>query len=268
MTAPGDLFHAGKLGEAIEAAAEAVRSAPSDLSARWLLAELLIVSGQHDRADQQLDTIMSLEAAAAAAVVPVRHLLRAATMRQDFYAGKGLPEFLDDGPSAALRLLLEATVVLRDGDEAKAGELVTQAERLRPAMAGTCGDRDFKDFRDLDDLTAGAFEVLTKTGKYYWIAVERVERLEFSPPQRPLDLIWRPVEMAVPGAFEAEVFMPAIYGTLEATDEAARLGRRTDWLGNEPAPVRGVGQRVFAIDGEDEVGMLELTELRFANQSV
>jgi type VI secretion system protein ImpE len=146
--------------------------------------------------------------------------------------------------------------------------LVTQAERLRPAMAGTCGDRDFKDFRDLDDLTAGAFEVLTKTGKYYWIAVERVERLEFSPPQRPLDLIWRPVEMAVPGAFEAEVFMPAIYGTLEAADEAARLGRRTDWLGNEPTPVRGVGQRVFAIDGEDEVGMLELTELRFANQSV
>lgn len=264
MTAPGDLLRDGKLDAATEAATAAVRSAPSDLSARWLLAELLIVGGQHDRADQQLDTIMSLEAGSAATVVPVRHLLRAATARQDFFVGKGMPDFLEDGPTAPLRLLLEALVTLRAGDAGKAGELTAEAERLRPAVSGSCGDRPFTDFRDLDDLLSGVFEVLTKTGKYYWIPAERVERLEFSPPQRPLDLIWRPVQMLVPGAFEAEVFMPAIYGTVDAADEASRLGRRTDWLGEEPAPIRGVGQRVFAIDGEDEIGIMELVELRIA----
>jgi type VI secretion system protein ImpE len=263
MATAGELYRAGHLAAAIDAATQAVKGAPADLAARWLLAELLIVSGEHDRADGQLDTIMSLEAGAAATVVPVRHLLRAETARRDFFAGAGLPEFLDDGPTAAMRLLLESSVQVRAGDTARAATCAEEAERLRPALAGRLGDQPFSDFRDLDDLTSGVFEVLTQTGKYYWIPAERVELLEFTKPERPLDLVWRRVRMVVREAFDAEVHMPAIYGTLTGADDASRLGRRTDWVGESPAPVRGVGQKVFLVDGDREVGVMELETVSF-----
>jgi len=263
MASAGELFRAGDLSAAIEAATAAVKAAPSDLAARWLLAELLIIRGDHDRADGQLDTIMSLEAGAAATVVPVRHLLRAATARRDFFASAQVPAFLEDGPTPVIRLLLEAFVHLRAGDAARAGAAAAEAERLRPALAGRHGEETFSDFRDLDDLTTGVFEVLTKTGKYYWIPAERVERLEFAKPERPLDLLWRPVRMAVRDAFDADVHMPAVYGLLDGADDAALLGRRTDWAGEDPGPVRGIGQRTFLLDGEREAGIMELSTLQF-----
>jgi type VI secretion system protein ImpE len=263
MATAGELYRSGHLGPAIEAASQAVKAAPSDLSARWLLAELLIVQGDHDRADSQLDTIMSLEPGAAATVVPVRHLLRAETARRDFFAAARVPDFLDDGPTPLMRLLLEAFVQLRAGDSHRAGELAMEAERTRPALAGRLGNESFADFRDLDDLASGVFEVLTKTGKYYWIPADRVELLEFTKPERPLDLVWRPVRMVVRDAFDAEVHMPAVYGTLDGADDASRLGRCTDWIGEPPAPVRGVGQRVFLLDGDRETGVMELQTVTF-----
>lgn len=262
MATAGDLYRSGNLAAAIEAAAAAVKAGPGDLAARWLLAELLIVSGDLERADLQLDTLMSLDAGAAASVVPVRHLLRAETARRDFHATARVPEFLEEGPTPAMRLLLEAFVHLRAGDFARAGALAAEAERLRPALAGRSGDRAFADFRDLDDVTSGVFEVLTRSGKYYWIPAERVLSLDFAKPERPLDLVWRPVRMAVRDAFDADVHVPAVYGCLDGADDASRLGRRTAWVGEEPAPVRGVGQRVFAID-DDEVGIMELTSVVF-----
>jgi hypothetical protein len=33
--------------------------------------------------------------------------------------------------------------------------------------------------RDLDDLTASFLEVLTCTGRYYWVGWEQIERLTF-----------------------------------------------------------------------------------------
>ncbi len=59
--------------------------------------------------------------------------------------------------------------------------------------------------------------------------------------------------------------MPAIYGTLTGADDASRLGRRTDWVGEPPEPVRGVGQRVFVVDGDREVGVLELEQVTFGS---
>ena len=44
----------------------------------------------------------------------------------------------------------------------------------RPVVAGRRDGTDFADFRDADDLWAGNFEVLTTTGKYFWIPTERV----------------------------------------------------------------------------------------------
>ena len=47
----GDLLKAGKLSDALTAAQNAVRKAPTDLNARILLAEILVFAGNLERAE-------------------------------------------------------------------------------------------------------------------------------------------------------------------------------------------------------------------------
>ncbi len=267
MDSPGDLLAAGNLTAAITAAEGAVKRAPGDLEARWLLAELLILIGETERADGQLDALISLEPRAAVAATPIRQLLRAEAARRQFFDEGRMPELLD-GADEPVREQLRAFVQHRSGEAAAAAATVAAAEAARPALPGrlagtTSGERAFTDFRDLDDLTAGVFEVLTQTGKYYWIPMGRVASISFSPPQRPLDLIWRKGQMCVPEAFEAEVCLPAVYGSLATADDASRLGRRTDFLGGEDEAAIGVGRRLFVVDGEDAIDMLDLERVEF-----
>ena len=203
-----DLLKSGNLAAAIDATTAKVKSAPTDLDARWLLAELLVVSGQNDRADQQLDALMNLEPRASVTAVPVRQLLRAEAARRQFFEEGRVPELID-GADDAIRARLEAFVLLRAGDRAGAGRIVEQAEKDRPALAGQMGDRSFSDVRDLDDITAGVFEVLTHTGKYYWIPMNRVDSIDFVPTARPLDLaVLRSVLGSLPGAvYRAKGFL-------------------------------------------------------------
>src|SRR5690606_30522696 len=121
----------------------------------------------------------------------------------------------------------------------------------------------FDDFRDLDDLTAGLFEVVTSTGKYYWVPVEQVEAVEFRPPRRVRDLIWRPAAMTVRDGPDGEVFLPTRYGERgEEADDAYRLGRATDWAGGDGAPVLGRGLRTFLVGDADRT-ILEIGAVRF-----
>jgi type VI secretion system protein ImpE len=257
-----DLFHAGKLQEAIAGQLEEVRNHPSDAGRRLLLVELLCFSGAFERADTQLDALGQLDAKTMPWVVTFRHLIRAAQARDDFYVQGRLPEFLGR-PEGSTRTLLEAAVLLREGAEKEAAARLDEAEAARVKVHGRWDDRIFDDFRDLDDRTASVLEVLTTQGQYYWIPFERIELLEARPPGRPRDLLWRPVHLVVRDGPDGEVFLPVLYpGSGAETDEALRLGRSTDWRGGEGSPVRGAGQRTFLI-GEEAVPILDLTTVTF-----
>jgi type VI secretion system protein ImpE len=255
-----ELYQAGRLQEAITAASAEVKQHPADTVRRGLLCELLCFTGDIDRADLQLDIMAGQEPEATLGLSLFRQLLRAEQARQQFYSEGRLPEFLGQ-PSSNLQLRLQASICLREGQAAEATRLLDQAEAERIKVTGTCNDKAFLDFRDLDDLTASFFEVLTSNGKYYWIPLEQVELAEFRPPARPRDLLWRRVHMIVRGGPDGEVFVPSLYaGTATETNDGLRLGRATDWRGGEGQPVRGVGQRTFLV-GDDAMSIMELQTL-------
>ncbi len=113
--------------------------------------------------------------------------------------------------------------------------------------------------RDLDDLLGGIVEVYTTNGKFYWIPLDLVIEAEFRPSERPRDLLWRHAHMIVKDGPEGDVYLPSLYaGSAKSSDPALRLGRGTDWVGEEGGPIRGLGQRCFLID-EDDVPILEIT---------
>lgn len=242
-------YRAGRLKEAVAAATEEVKKHPTDTNRRGFLAELLLVSGSLDRADVQLDALSTQDSQAAPHVALLRQLVRAETARRQFFAEGRLPEFLGK-PTASMQLRLRASVALREGKASEAATLLAEAEEARVKPRGTCDGAAFDDFRDLDDLTADFFEVLTSTGKYYWVAIETLVSVEFRAATRPRDLLWRRAAMSVKDGPEGEVFVPAVYPAAGELSDAARLARSTDWTGGDGAPVRGVGQRTFLVGAE------------------
>jgi type VI secretion system protein ImpE len=259
---PQEHFEQGQLREAVAAATEEVRQHPGDQARRRFLVDMLLFSGDWERADRQLDTLAHQNPQGSVLMALVRQLVRAEVARGQLFSDGRLPEFLDQ-PADWLRKHLEATICLREGQAAEAARLLGEAEAARPRLAGACDGRRFDDFHDTDELTAGHFEVLTSNGKYYWVPADRVESVEFRPTERARDLLWRRVRMIVRNGPDGEVFLPVLYpGAGGETDERLRLGRLTEWRGGDGAPVRGVGQRVFQVGAED-VAILDIQNLEF-----
>jgi type VI secretion system protein ImpE len=257
-----ELYQSGKLTEAVEAAISDVKKRPTDLAARYTLAQLLCFTGDLERADTHLDAISTQEPERLVIVALFRQLIRGEQWRRQCFDEGRVPEFLAE-PSPTLCAHLQAMIALREGKPVEAAELVRRALEERPNAAGTCNGETFDEFRDLDDRTASFFEVLTSNGKYYWIPTEKVERVEFRPPETLFDLVWRPAQMECRGGPDGEVYIPALYhGTYRESDDAMRLGRATDWRGEEENVIRGVGQRIL-LAGERDLSIMEINEITF-----
>ena len=264
-----ELFHAGRLTRAIEVQNGEVRSRPADTAARGFLVDLLCFAGNWDRADQQLESLRQQDRQAEVGIALARQLIRAAHWRQQFFREGRLPEFVQP-PSERLQLHLRAAVLAREGANGEAAELLARAEEARPKPRGTADGAAFDDFRDLDDLTAAVLEVLTSTGKYYWIPLERVRSIDLHAPVHARDLLWRRATLVVADGPEGEVFLPAIYaahpGSGGEQEDLLSLGRRTDWSEARGEPVRGRGQRMFLVGDEaraiSELGRIEFEEGR------
>jgi type VI secretion system protein ImpE len=211
-----------------------------------------------------LDAASQVDPEAALVVAEFRQLLRGEMARRQFRRDGRVPEFLGE-PTETQRLLLAASVSLRAGDMAEAAALAAAAETARPPAPGMAGKTAFDDFRDVDDLCAGSLEVLTTTGKYFWVPIERIASIDFHPPKRARDLFWRRATLSVSQGPDGDVYIPALYGNDDvAADDALRLGRATDWVGDGDAPVRGVGQRTFLM-GDDAVDIMSLESLEFGS---
>jgi type VI secretion system protein ImpE len=261
-----ELLEEGKLSEAIQAMNDEVKRNPTDIQRRGLLVEMLCASGRLDRADAQLEVILQQDAKAALGVALLRQMIRAETARRDFYSAGRLPEFVDV-PPPYVQKYIEASIRAREKHPGEAKELVGQAEAERPRVKGSCNGRPFDDLRDLDDMTAAVFEVLTSTGKYYWIPVERVRSIEFRKPERLRDLIWRRAAMSVESGPDGEVFLPATYCPIDSeTDDRALLGRLTEWRGGDAEPMRGVGQVSFLV-GDESVPIMQMQSLTFEEKA-
>jgi type VI secretion system protein ImpE len=257
---PLDLYYAGRLQDALAAANEQVRRQPTDLSARGFLCEMLCFAGEFERADKQLEVISTQDPALGVGVAQFRQLIRAEQARQQFFAEGRPPEFLT-AVTPACRLALEASIRIREGQLTDAVSLLDQAEAQRPRLYGTCDGQPFTDLRDMDDLTGAVFEVLTGAGKYYWVPMEHVQLLEFRPHGRARDLLWRHARMVVRDGPDSEIFLPALYpGAAKESDDRLRLGRMTEWRGEEGQPIHGAGQRML-LAGEADHPFLELKTL-------
>jgi type VI secretion system protein ImpE len=263
----GDFYRAGQLAQATAAAIAEVKTDPGNVSKRRFLSDLLCVAGDLERADRQLEAAVQFGSPMDLAATALRRqLIRAELARRQFFNEGRLPEF-PDLPSEDVRRRLQAAVALREGALEEAGKLLAAAEAQRQPLSGICMDSPFDSFSDLDELVSSLLEVYSSTGKYYWIPLEQVRRIEFLPPITPRDLLWRCARLVfrqqTAGAPEGVVYLPALYhGSHNNADDLVKLGRATVWTGGGGAPYRGSGQRIFEVGGVER-SILELTRVEF-----
>ncbi|HXX46679.1 MAG TPA: type VI secretion system accessory protein TagJ [Myxococcota bacterium] len=258
-----DLLAAGRLGDALAAQTALVRAKPLDADARFGLAVLLCLAGELDRASAQLDSLSTQNPELAVGVSHVQSLIHAEAERRAVHERDGAPLLPPDAPPHA-ELRLEALRALRAGEAERAGELLARAGASETPLEGKLDGESFDDLRDHDDLLGPTLEVFAG-GRYLWLPLERVRRIELSAPKRPLDLLWPAALLVDSSGTEANVHLPALYaGSHAAADERLRLGRMTDWVDVGGVAFRGVGQKVWLLSrggAESERGLLEVRAL-------
>jgi type VI secretion system protein ImpE len=253
-----DLFKSGKLQAALDAQLQDVKAHPADQNKRLFLFELACFTGDLDRAHRQIDLIQYDDPEVAAALQTYRAMLNAEQARRRLFSAGQAPKSLAPHPEHVAQRL-QALNLLRANQTAEAGTILAAINLAAPSLKGTFNDKPFDSIRDADDLFGTVLEVLAH-GEYYWVPLEQVQTLTMNPPKYPRDLLWRPARLEMEGA-AGDVFLPVLYpGTHEKSDEQLLLGRTTDWVGSEGAPVRGVGARTFMV-GDDGVGLLEFRQL-------
>ena len=80
-----DLFHGGKLKEAIAAGLDDVRNHPVDAGRRLFLAEMLCFAGEFERADNHLDAVGHSDPKTTPWIVAFRQLIRDTQARHDIF---------------------------------------------------------------------------------------------------------------------------------------------------------------------------------------
>jgi type VI secretion system protein ImpE len=258
MSTATELFKAGKLQDAIAAQIQVVKSNPADHARRLFLFELLAFAGDLERAERQIDAVKYDDPELDLAVRGYRKLLETERARRLLFRQGLKPEFLIDPPDY-VRLHLEAVDCLRDNRAGEAKELLDQAAAAAPIVGGQLNGKAVDHLRDADDLFGNILEVMAH-GKYYWVPLEQVAAIVMNPPRFPRDLLWAPARLEMREGLAGEVFLPALYpGSHEHADDQIKLGRATDWSGEDGNPVLGVGLRLF-LAGEDTVALPEWRE--------
>jgi type VI secretion system protein ImpE len=259
---PQDLLRSGKLTEAREAALQFVKRHPADTQARGLLAQVLLFAGELERADKQFEMVGQQDAASLYAVTAMRRLLKGEMARQSCFTQGSPPEIMGRSNPCLEKHVL-AVIALAKGNAPQAQDLLAEAQGERTASGGTCDGLHFSDMRDMDDLLAPVLEVITLGGTYAWVALCEIDWLELNEARAPVDQLWRSTRIAVREGPEGDVFLPCLYpATAQRGDDQLKLGKGSDWLEVEGEPVRGVGHKMFAMDGHDRA-LFEIRRIEF-----
>jgi type VI secretion system protein ImpE len=226
-----ELFHAGKLDDAIQALVAELKNDPANDRQRTFLFELLCFAGEYDRAERQLDVLSrSGNKNTELGTLLYRGALAAERTRQEMFQNRTFPS--------------------SSGAE---------------TLSGSIEDRRFEWISDADPRIGPKLEVFA-AGAYMWIPYVHIESIEIPQPRRLRDLLWAPAVVRTGPAFEdkdlGEVLLPVMCPlSAKNPDDAVRLGRTTIWEESADGAIP-LGQKVLIVDDE-EIPLLQVRHLTF-----
>ena len=267
-----ELLRSGDIEQALVQLQNDVRRDPADFKNRVFLFQLLVVTGQWERALTQLNLTSELDAIALAMVQTYREALRCEVYRQQVFAGKRMPLVFGQ-PQEWVAHLLESFRLLADGKFPEAQKMRDAAFQAAPARTGTIfvgkgpaqgesGEVErqgepFQWIADADPRLGPVLEAIIN-GRYYWVPLENVHELTIDPPEDLRDVVWMPAHFEWTNGGETVALLPTRYtGSESSPDPLIRLSRKTEWTEAGPELYVGSGQRMLATDA-GEYPLLEI----------
>lgn len=257
---PEEFIKGGQVDEALAALTDAVRKAPSDAKLRVFLFQLLCIVGQWERALTQLNVAAEMDHANLLMAQVCRPALQCEALRAEIFAGRRSPLVLGE-PEPWLGWLIQAAALAAAGNVAQAADLRAKALDAAPAIPGSCNGQPFEWIMDCDSRLGPALEAIID-GRYYWIPFSHIRSFVSEGPTDLRDFVWLPGTFTWITGGESVGLVPTRYpGTERESDGRLRLARMTTWTDLGHDTFIGLGQRMFAISGEEDVPLLEVRRL-------
>ena len=245
-----ELVQAGRLDDALAALQAEVRSKPEDTRLRIFLFQLNCALGRLDKALGQLQALASLNAETMLLAQIFRPVIACELLRREVFAGKRTPLIFGE-PAEWLGLLVQASKLVAQGEFKAAAEARGRAFEAAPASSGKINGQPCEWVADADSRLGPVLEAFVD-GKYYWIPVCRIQRIETSKPSDLRDLVWLPAQFTWANGGAAPGHIPVRYpGTEASGKDPLRLARQTEWRQHPGETYLGLGQRILATDGEE-----------------
>jgi type VI secretion system protein ImpE len=238
-----------------------IQKQPQRSDLRIFLFQINCVQGEWMKASTQLDVLLELDPSSKPMVETYREALRCEVLRRDVFDGKRSPLVLG-APQDWLAWMLEALRLDAESHPEAAADLRARALESAPATSGTLDDAPFAWLADADSRLGPVIEAIIN-GKYYWVPVSRLMRVEIDKPADLRDFVWTPATLTLENGAANVALIPTRYpGTERETDHGLRLARATDWREQPGGAWHGVGQRMLTTD-QVEVALLDVRVLTF-----
>jgi len=238
-----------------------IQKQPQRSDLRIFLFQIYCVQGEWMKASTQLDVLLELDPSSKPMVETYREALRCEALRREVFDGKRSPLVLG-APQDWLAMMIEALRVDAEGRHDAAAELRAGALEAAPATSGKLDDAPFAWLADADSRLGPVVEAIIN-GKYYWVPISRLMRIEIEKPADLRDFVWAPATLTLENGAANVALIPTRYpGTERETDNALRLARATDWREQPGGAWHGVGQRMLTTD-QAEIALLDVRVLAF-----
>ena len=233
-----------------------IQKQPQRSDLRIFLFQIYCVQGEWIKAATQLDVLLELDPSSKPMVETYREALKCEALRREVFDGKRSPLVLG-APQDWLAMMIEALRVDAEGRPDAAAELRARALEAAPATSGKLDDTPFAWLADADSRLGPVVEAILN-GKYYWVPVSRLLRIEIEKPADLRDFVWAPATLTLENGAASVALIPTRYpGTERESEPALRLARATDWREQPGGAWHGVGQRMLTTD-QAEVALLDV----------
>jgi len=233
-----------------------IQKQPQRADLRIFLFQIYCVQGEWIKAGTQLDVLLELDPSSKPMVETYREALRCEALRREVFDGKRSPLVLG-APQDWLAMMIEALRVDAEGRPDAAADLRARALEAAPATSGKVDETPFAWLADADSRLGPVLEAIVN-GKYYWVPISRLQRIEIDKPADLRDFVWAPATLTLENGATSVALIPTRYpGTERETDNALRLARATDWRERPGGAWHGVGQRMLTTD-QAEIALLDL----------
>ena len=199
----------GQINAARTLLVDQVKKTPADIQARSLLFQVMLLCGEWDKAQRQLDIAASQLASPEMNVPVYQNLIQAEKERIAVSKRQQRPTFFPDIPEYS-EDFFQALDLLEKGKIDDGANLLARIDAGLPDVRGTLNGQPFKGFKETDTTLTYFIEAI-EYERYLWVPIANIREFAVSPPQTLIDLIWAKGRITTWEGLTMGCFLPVLY---------------------------------------------------------